>query len=140
MRMTKILWIATPVVFLLATAIALLGPGPARNPEIWLFQIVVKADKSDPDDIERAQEKIQDLYEQLNSGAEFQELARENSEAQDAGGGGDMGWRGEGVLPLELEEKAFGLAPGHLSEIIESQLDYDTTTYRILYVKERRNF
>jgi parvulin-like peptidyl-prolyl isomerase len=138
--MTKILWIAVPVVFLLAAAMTLLGPGPARNPEIWLFQIVVKADKSDPDDIERAQEKIENLYKQLADGAEFQELARRNSEAQNSREGGDMGWMGEGVLPPVLDENAFGLTPGYLSEIIKSDLDYDTVTYRILYVKERRNF
>ena len=140
MRMTKILWIAVPVVFLLAAAMTLLGPRPARNPEVWLFQIVVTADKSDPDDIKRAQEKIQDLYEQLAAGAELQDLAKRNSESQDSRDGGDMGWMGEGVLPPDLEEKAFGLTPGYLSEIIESDFEYDTVTYRILYVKERRNF
>jgi parvulin-like peptidyl-prolyl isomerase len=138
--MTKILWIAVPVVFLLAAAMTLLGPRPARNPEVWLFQIVVRADKSDPDDIERAEKKIQDLYEQLAAGAELQQLARKNSEAQNSMDGGDMGWMGEGVLPPDLEEQAFGLTPGYLSEIIESDFEYDTVTYRILYVKERRNF
>lgn len=140
MRMTKILWIAVPVVFFLAAALTLLGPGPARGPEVRLRQIVVKADKSNPDDVEQAREKIQDIYERLKAGADFKELALAESEADNAKDEGDMGWIGEGILPKEFEEVAFELEPGEFSEVVEKALGYDVISFRIFYVEERRNF
>ena len=41
MRMTKILWIAVPAVFVLAIALTYLGPAPEAKPEVSLRQIVI---------------------------------------------------------------------------------------------------
>lgn len=140
MRMTKILWIAVPLVFVLAIALTMLGPAPEAKPEVKLRQIVVMADKADSDDIERARRKINDLYEQLKDGADFARLATENSEAPSAPPGGDMGWMGEGMLPANLEDVAFGLNSGQFSDIIEELRGKEKLILRILYVEERRNF
>jgi len=140
MRITKILWIAVPLVFIFAAALTLLGPGPARKPEMRLRQIVVTADKSDSADIEQALEKIEDIHERLKGGADFGQLALTESEAPNANIAGDMGWMGKGILPRDLEDATFGLERGQFTEIIEKNLGPDRISYRILYVEERRNF
>jgi parvulin-like peptidyl-prolyl isomerase len=138
--MTKILWIAIPVVFSVAIGLTLFGPKPELRPEIKLRQIVVVADATDPEDVERARSKIEDVYEELRGGADFIQLAKDRSEALNAGAGGDMGWMGEGRLPTILEEAAFATESGHISEIIEESRGEETLIFRILYVEERRNF
>ena len=140
MRMTKILWIAIPIVFILAIGFTLLGPAPEAKPEVKLRQIVTTADPADSEDAERAREKIIDIYNQLESGANFEQLAKEQSEAPNATEGGDMGWMGEGLLPPDLEEMAFGLETGSYSKIMDESMDEERLIFRILYVEERRNF
>jgi parvulin-like peptidyl-prolyl isomerase len=138
--MTKILWIAIPIVFILAVGLTLLGPAPESKLEVKLRQIITLADPADPEDVERARKKINDIHNQLESGADFEELAREQSEERYAIEGGDMGWIGEGLLPSNLEEVAFGLDAGSHSEIIEESKNEEKLIFRILYVEERRNF
>lgn len=138
--MTKILWIAVPAIFLIAIGLTLFGPAPELRPEVKLRQIVVLADVTDPEDVERARLKIQDVYDKLANGAEFFQLAKEQSEAPTASDGGDMGWMGEGRLPPNLEEVAFGLDKGYMSHIIEEPRGDDVLIFRILYVEDRRNF
>lgn len=138
--MTKILWITVPAIFLIAIGLTLFGPAPELRPEVKLRQIVVLANVTDPEDVERARLKIQDVYDKLANGAEFFQLAKEQSEAPTASDGGDMGWLGEGRLPLNLEEVAFGLDKGYMSHIIEEPRGDDVLIFRILYVEDRRNF
>jgi len=139
MRVTKILWTAVPVAFLLAAAFAVLGPGPSRKPEVKLRQIVVIADESKPGDDERARQKIEEIHENLKGGADFRQLAIKQSEALNSSVGGDMGWMGEGILPEHLEDVAFRLERGQYSEIIE-EAKKPGTLYRIFYIEDRRNF
>jgi parvulin-like peptidyl-prolyl isomerase len=140
MRITKILWIAIPIVFAVAIILTLLGPAPPSVPEVKLRQIVTVADPADSEDVERAREKIRDIYDRLETGADFEQLAREESEALNAVDGGDMGWMGEGILPSKLEEVAFGLDSGRYSTIIEESVGGEQRIFRILYVEHRRNF
>lgn len=129
-----------PAIFLIAIGLTLFGPAPELRPEVKLRQIVVLANVTDPEDVERARLKIQDVYDKLANGAEFFQLAKEQSEAPTASDGGDMGWLGEGRLPLNLEEVAFGLDKGYMSHIIEEPRGDDVLIFRILYVEDRRNF
>lgn len=50
----------------------------------------------------------------------FVELAREHSDSNTAQQGGDLGTLERGSLEAELEDAAFALAPGQLSEVIET--------------------
>lgn len=139
MRITKILWIAVAVVFLLGVAAVFLGPQPARNPEVKLRQIVVQANPSDPADVERARQKIEEIYSLLEKGADFGQVALAKSEAPNAAQGGEMGWMGRGILAKHHEDIVFRLEEGQFSEIIEDRRTEDLI-YRIFYVEERRNF
>jgi asparagine N-glycosylation enzyme membrane subunit Stt3 len=64
------------------------------------------------------------LLDQLVGGADFEELARNNSLDASAQEGGDIGWirRGQTVAPFE--EAAFALEVGELSEIVQTQFGY----------------
>ncbi|GAB4336718.1 MAG: hypothetical protein Kow0099_09800 [Candidatus Abyssubacteria bacterium] len=139
MRTTKALWMIVAAIFVVGGALAIWGPGPERKPEVKARIIAVKADASDPEDIKRAREKIQETYDFLRKGASFEQLARNRSEADSARDGGDMGWIGRGTLSADLEEVVFSLKPGEFSEILEQKRAEDIV-YRILYVEQRRHF
>ena len=139
MRMPKALWIGVPAVFIFAAAIVFLGPGPKRTPMIKIRSIAVKANRSDPDDLERARRKIKEIYEALENGESFKKLAREKSESANALQDGEMGWRGRDTLPPHHEDAVFYLEPGRHTEIIED-IALEIVIFRILYVEERRNF
>ena len=71
---------------------------------------------------EEARRKIASLRERALKGEDFAELAHQQSEDATAGLGGDLGLfrRGAGLIP-EVEAAAFSLAPGELSQVIETQ-------------------
>lgn len=139
MRLTKILWLAIPFVFLLAILASIFGPGRKLQPEVRVQMIAVKADPDDPADVERALKKIEEAYEFLENGVEFNKVVAAKSEALSSNTQGDMGWIGKGVLPKELEDVVFSLQPGHYSQILKGFAG-DDLVYRILYVDQRRNF
>ncbi len=139
MRITKILWLAIPLIFLLAVAAAVIGPGRKPKPEAKVRLIAVMADPNDPADMERAKQKIEEIQEMLKNGADFGNLAASKSEAQSSDINGDMGWIGKGVLPKHLEDVIFSLEPGQFSEIIQDHAG-EKAVFRILYVEQRRTF
>jgi foldase protein PrsA len=59
---------------------------------------------------DEALEKAKDLINQLNDGADFATLAKENSDdSGSASNGGDLGYFGKGQMVSEFEEAAFAL-------------------------------
>ena len=82
----------------------------------------------------------QSLLDQILAGADFAFLAQQNSLDRITGeNGGDLGFfaRG-GLLVPEIEEAAFALQPGEVSEIIEAaRPGTDETVYYIVQVIER---
>lgn len=77
----------------------------------------------DADDAMQAdiRSRAEQLRAQLLDGADFAELAEQFSEDPgSASKGGDLGFFGRGAMVRPFEEAAFALAPGELSEIVES--------------------
>lgn len=62
------------------------------------------------------EEKAKDLINQLNDGADFAELAKENSSDSTAQNGGSLGKISKGQMVPEFEEAAFALEEGKYSE------------------------
>ena len=58
--------------------------------------------------------------DRLRNGEDFQALSRELSRAPNAGTGGLIGWVKRGQLPPEFEAAVFGLAPGEVSDPVQS--------------------
>ena len=64
------------------------------------------------------------LAQQLADGGDFAEFARRHSDAPSALDGGDLGLLRPGVLLPVLEEAAVTLAPGKVSEVVETPVGY----------------
>ncbi len=65
-------------------------------------------------------EQAQQIYNDLQKGANFPALARQFSQSASAATGGDLGWVEAGQLPAELEDGIRNLRPGQLSQPIET--------------------
>jgi foldase protein PrsA len=89
---------------------------------------------SDPAVDAAAKAKAQGLVTQIKNGADFTDLAKKNSQASDASGGGDLGFFTKGQLPAELQSAAEALQPGQVSDPVKDQYGYE-----ILKVIEKKD-
>lgn len=81
------------------------------------------------------EEKAKELIAALNDGADFETLARENSQDPgSAANGGSLGFFGRGQMVPPFEEAAFSLEPGAVTEApVQSQFGF-----HIIKVDEKR--
>lgn len=93
-----------------------------------LFQSV-----DNPEDDGKVLKSMQEMEEQLRSGASFGELARQFSQNPTAASGGDLGVVVQGQLPKELDAALSAMRPGTLSVPIRS-----TGGYYILLLRARQ--
>jgi peptidyl-prolyl cis-trans isomerase C len=70
------------------------------------------------------EEEAQALVDQLGEGADFAELARENSTGPSGPNGGSLGWFGTGMMVPEFEQAVQGLEPGGVSEPVQTQFGW----------------
>lgn len=79
---------------------------------------------------EEAAEEIEALKKQIAGGADFADLATENSDCPSASDGGNLGTFGRGAMVPEFEEAAFKLEVGQISDTVETDFGYHLI-YRI---------
>ncbi len=73
---------------------------------------------------EEAEEKANELLEEaLKSGADFTQLARDNSDGPSAPKGGDLGFFEEGIMTPKFNDFAFGNEVGHIG-LVETEFGY----------------
>ncbi|GAB2951056.1 peptidylprolyl isomerase [Hymenobacter coalescens] len=97
---------------------------PYYSTEVEVGQIV-KLAKPDPKAEQAVVAKMNDLRAQILAGADFAELARQNSEDPvSAKDGGNLGFFKRKELVPEYEAAALRLQPGGLSPIVKSQFGY----------------
>jgi parvulin-like peptidyl-prolyl isomerase len=72
-----------------------------------------------PPDLDR----LNELKRQVDSGADFAELARDNSESETAGAGGDLGWVARGQLDSSLIDAIFAAEPGETTPVVTVEND-----------------
>jgi len=68
-----------------------------------------------------ADARANDIYQQLKSGAKFDDLARKESTASTAERGGDLGYFKRNDLAKELEDKSFALKAGEFTPPIRTR-------------------
>jgi peptidyl-prolyl cis-trans isomerase C len=73
---------------------------------------------------EIASSLLADIKQEIDSGASFETLAREKSQDSSAAAGGDLGYFERGQMVKPFEKAAFSLAPGEVSEIIETRFGF----------------
>ena len=87
-----------------------------------------------PVDVRAAQERMAQLREDILAGADFAELALQNSEDPgSAAKGGELGWLNKGETVPAFEQAMDALEPGELSEPVVSQFGV-----HLIQVNERR--
>ncbi|AOJ69935.1 MULTISPECIES: peptidylprolyl isomerase [Burkholderia] len=93
------------------------GPNAGSQQDLRLEHVFVKAPTSAPQaDIDVAQKKAEGLLQQaLASGANFERLAKNNSEADDAKKGGDLGFKSPSSLPSDVVDAVSKLRPGEVN-------------------------
>jgi parvulin-like peptidyl-prolyl isomerase len=72
-----------------------------------------------PPDLDR----LNELKSQIDGGADFAELARDNSESETAGAGGDFGWVAKGQLDPSLIDAIFAAELGKTTPVVSVEGD-----------------
>lgn len=86
--------------------------------EYTLSQILVRP--RDPDDVDTARARARDVAAALKKGDPFEDLALRYSDGLNASRGGRLGLVRQGELLPAIERAISGLAPGEISDIIET--------------------
>lgn len=95
--------------------------------------LVTVDEKADEKTRQAGKAKADDLLAKLKGGANFEELARKNSDCPSAAQGGDLGFFGHGQMVPEFDTAAFALNPGELSGVVTTKFGY-----HIIRLEEKR--
>ncbi len=111
------------------------GPNAGQTSDLHFQHIFIKAPlNASETDIEAAQAKANALLKEAQSGSKFESLAKSNSQASDAGKGGDMGFQPQSKLPPEFVTAASTLRPGEVNPSVIRTND----GFEIVRLVERR--
>ncbi|MCP3707829.1 peptidylprolyl isomerase [Paraburkholderia sp. CNPSo 3274] len=111
------------------------GPNAGQSNDLHFQHIFIKAPlNASETDIEAAQTKANALLKEAQSGSKFESLAKSNSQASDAGKGGDMGFLPQSKLPPEFVTAASTLRPGEVNPSVIRTND----GFEIVRLVERR--
>jgi len=87
--------------------------------------ILIKTDvKSDAAKKEEARKKMEDIQKRVQKGEDFAILAKDFSQDASAAQGGDLGTIPRGRMPKALDDAAFSLKPGEVSNVLETELGF----------------
>jgi peptidyl-prolyl cis-trans isomerase SurA len=108
----------------------------ARPEQVKLSEILISTEQAgdDPQKIAAAQAKADDVLKQIKAGANFDEIAKKESQGPSASQGGDLGYFKRGTLAKQLEDLTFGMKGGQVSDPIRTKQGFV-----ILKVTEHQN-
>ena len=73
---------------------------------------------------EEAATQIAELRAQIEGGADFADIARDNSDCPSGAQGGDLGSFGRGQMVPEFETATYAMDVGDLSDVVETDFGY----------------
>ncbi len=87
---------------------------------------ILKLFPKDATDAQKAvcKQQIDSIYSLLKAGANFEEMAKTESQDGTSRRGGDLGWFGRGRMVQPFEDVAFALGDGEISEPFATQFGY----------------
>jgi peptidyl-prolyl cis-trans isomerase SurA len=89
-------------------------PKPTEDPKI-------AASISDEQRVAQAQAKANQVYDEIEKGAKFDDVAKKDSDGPTASQGGDLGEFKRGMLAKELEDVTFAMKPGEITKPIRTK-------------------
>lgn len=88
-----------------------------------------------------AQKKAQELAEKAEAGADFAQLARENSkDPGSAQQGGDLGWAERGMFVGPFEDALFSMKPGEIRGPVKTQFGYHVLKLEEIDAGHKKSF
>jgi len=103
--------------------------------QVRASHILLKVEKDASDETRAMKKKeIDDLRAQIAGGADFGKLAAQHSDCPSKEREGDLGLFARGRMVKEFEDAAFKLAPGEISEVVQTPFGY-----HIIKVTERKD-
>jgi len=102
------------------------NPDKFKMPEqVHARHILVKVDpQADQATKDAAKKKIEGVQKEVKGGADFGELAKNNSDCPSKQNGGDLGSFSRGQMVKPFEDVAFAMKPGSISDVVETQFGY----------------
>lgn len=98
-----------------------LGSQAGLDKAYHLAQILIPVpETADPEQIDAAKQKAEEVYNQLNFGADFAKIAISYSAGQRALQGGDLGWIKQGQLPTIFADIVPTMKPGEITKPVRS--------------------
>ena len=79
---------------------------------------------NDPAALSAAEARAKDILKQLRDGANFEEVAKKNSDGPSAADGGALGTFERGKLAKELEDRTFAMKTGEITDVIRVKQGY----------------
>ena len=105
-----------------------------EDEQVRAAYILVRTDPKDPEQMrEDARSRIEEAERRLQRGDDFAQIAREYSQAPNAGKGGDVGFFPRGVMAPQFEEAAFNTDVGEVTTVFQTPFGLN-----ILKVLDRR--
>jgi peptidyl-prolyl cis-trans isomerase SurA len=89
-------------------------PKPTEDPK-------TAASITDEQRVATAQAKANQVYEDIEKGAKFDDVAKKDSDGPTAAQGGDLGYFKRGTLAKELEDTTFGMKAGEVTKPIRTK-------------------
>jgi peptidyl-prolyl cis-trans isomerase C len=102
------------------------NPEKFQAPErVRASHILLVTAPTDGEDVkEQKRRKLEGIKAEIDTGADFAELARKHSNCPSAQRGGDLGYFSRNQMVKPFEEAAFGLEPGTVSDIVETRFGF----------------
>jgi len=96
-----------------------------RDEKVYLSEILISTQGKDAAGIAAAEKKANQIYEDLNKGSRFPDMARDNSDSNTAKDGGSLGGYKKGELAKVIEDSVWTLPKGALTKPIKLPTGYD---------------
>ncbi|MCB5253796.1 MAG: peptidylprolyl isomerase [Candidatus Cloacimonadaceae bacterium] len=96
----------------------------AVKPVSWELRLIVREVTPSEESQLKARAVIDSIYQSLQTGADFAQLASEHSDCASSQQGGDLGLFKRGMMVKPFEDAAFELSVGETSGIVETQFGY----------------
>lgn len=97
----------------------------AREERALRHVLVAVSATASEEEVAAAEEKARGLLQKIREGADFGEVAKENSDDPgSAAGGGELGWVERGIMVPAFEDAAFALPSGGVSEPVRTDFGF----------------